>query len=186
MLDAEADENYRRAFNDQAAVDQFLFEIEQIYEALLNEIVISWDSSTGSSSGILDIEPPYLGTPDSYPEKCKVTKHSLANWFYHMGDIDKAKICYPAFDPQRDFQKFRTDLKSISTVDKSLRFGSKSRNSYLRTIQALADALLTKGLTGNDSGDARLILNKLSKKGKEAPLKERALANYLKEARELP
>ena len=185
-LIAAGQEDYFHWFSLKKDSEEFLYEVEEIYQALLNEIVISWDSSTGSSCGILDIEPPPLGTPDSYPEKCKVTKHSLANWFYHMGDIDKAKICYPAFDPERDFQKVSVDLNTGSTVNKSLVLGSKSKNSYLRTIQVLADALLSNGLTDNDSGDARLILNKLAQKGKEAPLKERALANYLKEARELP
>ena len=186
QLIAAGNEDYFHFFTQKKDSEEFLYEVEEIYQALLNEIVISWDSSTGSSCGILDVEPLHLGTPDSYPEKCKVTKHSLANWFYHMGDIDKAKICYPAFDPQRDFEKVRIDLKSSSIAGKSSVLGSKSKNSYLRTIRVLADALLSNGLTDNDSGDARLILSKLAQKGKEAPLKERTLSNYLKEARELP
>ena len=162
-------------------MENWYYEVEQISMMLEEEIELGWDTSSGSFLGILDVEyhPREFADPI-------ITKPSLANWFYQMGDIEKAKICYPAFDPERDFQKVSVDLNTGSTVNKSLVLGSKSKNSYLRTIQVLADALLSNGLTDNDSGDARLILNKLAQKGKEAPLKERALANYLKEARELP
>tara|TARA_B110000211_G_scaffold55131_1_gene61260 strand:+ start:917 stop:1639 length:723 start_codon:yes stop_codon:yes gene_type:complete len=185
---SDTDEGYLDTHNDRMKAAMFLDEAEEIYQALLEAIELGWNAASRSSCNVLDIEPPFPLSrhtlPD--PEKCTVTKQSLANWFYHMGDMGKAKICYPAFDPERDFQKVSVDLNTGSTVNKSLVLGSKSKNSYLRTIQVLADALLSNGLTDNDSGDARLILNKLAQKGKEAPIKERALANYLKEARELP
>jgi hypothetical protein len=56
----------------------------------------------------------------------------------------------------------------------------------LKVIQALSKTLLTKGLTGKDSSDAQLILQKFSSNNVEAPIGKEALAKYLKEARELP
>jgi hypothetical protein len=131
---------------------------------------------------ILDMARQNVEPPSVKPE---FTKQSLAHWFYSFGDVDTARKIEPNFDPKNNFRDEAADLKN-SPVNAATTFSSKSKNSYLRTIQVLADALLDRGLSGNDSGDTRLILSKLAQKGKEAPLKERTLSNYLKEARELP
>lgn len=60
----------------------------------------------------------------------------------------------------------------------------KSRNSYLRTIQALSFALID-GLTGSKDKDAKSVLAALDLKGVKAPIKEKALGHYLEEASKL-
>ena len=178
-------------------------EAVDLASTLWDEITHAWRrQECGEGRGsILVLDSWYYSDEccDSLSKKgCKVTRESLAAWAYEMDGLDTAKMIYPNFDPKNIATSTETDFvlqndflngssrskDSLKNTDSTI--GSKSRNSYLRTIQVLADALLSNGLTNNDSGDARLILNKLAQKGKEAPLKERALANYLKEARELP
>lgn len=60
----------------------------------------------------------------------------------------------------------------------------KSRNSYVRTIAALGQALLKKPLA-QPHKDAGAILAALAAEGIEPPVKEDALANYLKAAGEV-
>jgi hypothetical protein len=60
----------------------------------------------------------------------------------------------------------------------------KSENAYLRTIEALSDALCD-GFTGKVSKDAGAVLMVLSSKGIESPIGQEALAKYLKKAKEL-
>ena len=165
-------------------------EARDIYNALLDDILEEWgrqEFGRGIGSCLVLVSAPttyitgdgaYLddegykeieGYSDLITKECTVTKASLVTWFRNFNEPEKAEL----FDVMAK--------KSTGS-----RVSSKSKNSYLRTIQVLADALLSHGLTDNDSGDARLILSKLAQKGKEAPLKERTLSNYLKEARELP
>jgi hypothetical protein len=117
--------------------------------------------------------------------KLEFTKQSLARWFYSFGDVNKAISIEPDFDPKNDFRDEAAELKN-SPVNIATTFSPKTKNSYLKVIQALSKTLLTKGLTGKDSSDARLILQRLSSNGVEAPIGKEALAKYLKEARELP
>lgn len=60
----------------------------------------------------------------------------------------------------------------------------KTRNAYLRTIEAFVNALI-KGRTGRPTTDARAALNALQCAGIENPIDERTLANYLTEADKL-
>ena len=117
--------------------------------------------------------------------KPEFTKQSLARWFYSFGDVNKARSIEPDFDPKNDFRDEATELKN-SPVNKATTLSPKTKNSYLKVIQALSKTLLTKGLTGKDSSDAQLILQRLSSNNVEAPIGKEALAKYLKEARELP
>jgi hypothetical protein len=170
-------------------------EARDIYNALLVDIFDEWcrqefgrgigsclvlvSAPTTYSTGdkteryVLDALNYGYDEPEDYSdlitERCTVTKASLVTWFRNFNEPEKAEL----FDV-------------MAKQSTGSRVSSKSKNSYLRTIQVLADALLDRGLSGNDSGDSRLILSKLAQKGKEAPLKERTLSNYLKEARELP
>ena len=105
-------------------------------------------------------------------EKCKVTKESLAGWVYSMvGDLDKAKMIYPNFDP---------DNMSV-VVDKPLQ--AKTENAYLDTIKALSLALVGTS-TGQHFTDAKNILDDLAEKKIEAPISRKTLAGYLKKADE--
>lgn len=61
---------------------------------------------------------------------------------------------------------------------------TKRKNSYLKTIAALSEALIG-GMTGKPNTDAEAVLAALASKSVEAPIKNKALANYLKEAGEL-
>ncbi len=117
--------------------------------------------------------------------KSEFTKQSLARWFYSFGDVNKARSIEPDFDPKNDFRDEATELKN-SPVNKATTLSPKTKNSYLKVIQALSETLLTKGLTSKDSSDAQLILQRLSSNNVEAPIGKEALAKYLKEARELP
>lgn len=172
--------NPNRDYNQMLVkMENYYYEVETISMMLEEEIELGWDTSSGSFLGILDIENHPRGYGDPI-----ITKPSLANWFYQMGDIEKAKICYPAFVPQNDFPNESVRSKdSLKLTDSPI--GSKSRNSYLRTIHALSHALLKNGLSGKDSADAQLILKKLALKKIDAPLGEKALGAYLKAAREL-
>lgn len=124
-----------------------------------------------------DVERPLV--------KPEFTKQSLARWFYSFGDVNKARRIKPDFDPENNFRDESAKLKN-SPLNKVTKVSSKTKNSYLRVIQALSKTLLTKGLTGKDSSDAQLILQRLASNSVEAPIGKEALAKYLKEARELP
>jgi len=67
-------------------------------------------------------------------------------------------------------------------VEKNI--STKSKNAYLKTIQALSDALID-GLTGSNNKDANAILASLDIKGIDRPVGDKTLAKYLEEARKL-
>lgn len=67
--------------------------------------------------------------------------------------------------------------------EKSL--SSKTENSYLKLIQALAE-YATGGLTGIPATDANAIEAALGSKNIKCPVGDRALRDYLKAAKELP
>ena len=172
-----------------SAEDAF-YEAEEIKEGLNLEIKSAWTrmeygENVGSSLFIYSVTWTDEQSDALALKGCTVLKESLAWWFYEMGDIDKAKIFDPNFDPKNDFRDEAAELKN-SPVNKATTLSPKTKNSYLKVIQALSKTLLTKGLTGKDSSDARLILQRLSSNGVEAPIGKEALAKYLKEARELP
>ncbi len=223
-------EDYTESLEEFKNLEYRLHEAVKINEAIWDEIEHAWllqERGEGRGSTLVLDSWCWNGGVDESLSKlgCKASKESLAEWFYEMDGIDKAKMLFPNFephnfsntkslknptnqfsydnypvklqdvdkasriepdfDPNNDFRDEAAELKN-SPVNNSTTLSPKTKNSYLRTIRVLADALLSNGLTDNDSGDARLILKKLAQKSKEAPIKERALANYLKEARELP
>jgi len=67
---------------------------------------------------------------------------------------------------------------------KEIKLSSKTKNAYLKTIYALSEALV-EGLTGAKNKDAGAVIAALSAKGIDPPIGEKALGNYLDEAKEL-
>jgi len=61
---------------------------------------------------------------------------------------------------------------------------TKARNSYLKTIHALSNALVD-GLTGQHNKDAEAILRQLDLKSTEHPITSKTLATYLGDAKKL-
>ena len=154
-----------------------------MYEALIDQIVIQAGHEKGYGEEDASLKIDKYSYKDGHheegltPEKCTVTKNSLALWFHDMGDEEKAKIC----DPHYMTRPTVDDHDSAVTADEP---NPKSKNSYLKTILALSDALID-GLTGKPSTDAQAVMSQLAGKGIECPFGEKTLSNYLKEARKL-
>lgn len=168
---------------DQIHHEHLVAEAEELYKGLIAEIILKFDLNKGSVAGssLLNIESySYKDGPHEEgltPEKCTVTKNSLALWFHDMGDEEKAKIC----DPHYMIRPAVDNHDSAVIADEP---NPKSKNSYLKTILALSDALID-GLTGKPSTDAQAVMSQLAGKGIECPFGEKTLSNYLKEARKL-
>lgn len=115
------------------------------------------------------------------PEKCKVTKTSLAEWFWAR-DKEVAK----KFDGNIEYRMMSTPTlhSSMSKMESKKKPATKSVNYQLKTIAALSDALIG-GLTDKKHKDAEAILVALAEKGIESPVGSRALAKYLGQAKEL-
>lgn len=82
----------------------------------------------------------------------------------------------------RALEDFLAALNPDGTKDIDL--APKTRNMYLKLIFALID-YATDGLTGESSVDAKACLTALKSKGIKTPIGERALTNYIEEARNL-
>lgn len=157
---------------------------EEIYEALLQEIALAdpYEQYTGNVASALDVAIRAQHSEDMdfiYPEKCTVTKLSLAKWFWQH-DHDIAKKFWPSITEEQVYPPQQNQVKSIANTEPA----TKTKNSYLKTIAALSEALIG-GLTGKPNTDADAVLAALAGKNIEAPIKNKALANYLKEASEL-
>lgn len=63
--------------------------------------------------------------------------------------------------------------------------GAKGRNSYLRTIEALTQALIKDRQLALPTKAAEAALAALAQEGIEAPVESKALSQYLKEAKEI-
>lgn len=158
-------------------------EAQELYEYLIDQVVIkaSYEKGCRGEDTVLKIAQysfkDDFHKEELFPEKCTFTKNSLAIWFHEMGDEQKAKMCDPhyATRPAVDDQN-----PEISSDEPS----PKSKNSYLKTISALSDALID-GLTGKPSTDAQAVMSQLAAKGIGCPFAEKTLSNYLKEARKL-
>ena len=158
--------------------------VEEIYEALLLEIVLAdpYEQYTGNVNSFLDVAIRAQHSEDMdfiYPEKCTVTKLSLAKWFWQH-DHDLAKKFWPSITEELVFPPEPKQAK----VNSNLEPGTKSINSYLKTISALSDGLI-EGLTGKPNTDAEAVLAALASKRVDAPLSKKTLANYLERAKEL-
>lgn len=158
-------------------------EAQELYEALIDQIVIQAGHEKGygeEDASLKIVKYSYKDEPHEEglaPEKCTVTKNSLALWFHDMGDERKAKIC----DPHYMTRPAVDNHDSAVIADEP---NPKSKNSYLKTILALSDALID-GLTGKPSTDAQAVMSRLADKGVDCPFGEKTLSNYLKEARKL-
>lgn len=88
------------------------------------------------------------------------------------------------FIRREDFSALHDGKKISAEKNPQTELVAKTRNSYLRVIEALSLALI-KGTTGKPHTDAEAVLAALATAGIDAPIKKDALANYLKEAKGL-
>ena len=159
---------------------------EEIYEALLTEIVVAdpYDNQLhlcGATSPLeVAIRVQHSEDLDFIcPERCSLTKLSLAKWFWQH-DHDIAKKFWPSITEELVYPPQQNQVNPTTNTEPA----TKTKNSYLKTIAALSEALIG-GLTGKPNTDAYAVLVALAEKSVEAPIKDKALANYLKEAGEL-
>ncbi|MDC0403732.1 hypothetical protein OAM26_01680 [Porticoccaceae bacterium] len=159
---------------------------EEIYEALLAEIIVADPSDNQpylcGATSLLEVAMRVQRSEEIdfiCPEKCTVTKLSLAKWFWQH-DHDIAKKFWPSITEELVYPPQQNQVKPAINIEPA----TKSKNSYLKTIAALSSALIG-GLTGKPTTDAEAVLAALAGKNVEAPIKDKALANYLKEAGEL-
>ena len=159
---------------------------EEIYEALLAEIIVADPSDNQpylcGATSLLEVAMRVQRSEEIdfiCPEKCTVTKLSLAKWFWQH-DHDIAKKFWPSITEELVYPPQQNQVKPAINTEPA----TKSKNSYLKTIAALSSALIG-GLTGKPTTDAEAVLAALAGKNVEAPIKDKALANYLKEAGEL-
>jgi hypothetical protein len=157
---------------------------EEIYEAILHEIVLAdpYEKYAGSVTSVLEVAlRAQISEFEDFivPGRCTVTKLSLAKWFW-LHDHDIAKKFWPSITEELVDPPQQRQAKPATTTEPT----TKTKNTYLKTIAALSEGLIS-GLTGKPSTDAEAVLVALARKNVEAPITSRALANYLKEAREL-
>lgn len=155
---------------------------EEIYEALINEIVLIDANCPPSESSCIVIAIRVAASSEGgclIPKECTMTKLSLAKWFWQH-DHDVARKFWPSINEELVCPPQSKQVKSAASSEPA----TKSKNSYLKTIAALSDALID-GLTGRPNTDAEAVLASLSGKGVAAPITPKTLANYLKEASEL-
>ena len=157
---------------------------EEIYEALLQEIVLAdpYEQYTGNVASVLDVAIRAQHSEEMdfiYPEKCTVTKLSLAKWFWQH-DHDIAKKFWPSITEELVYPPQPKQIKPSTNIEPA----AKTKNAYLKTISSLSAALIG-GLTGKPNTDAEAVLAALAEKAVEAPIGEKALANYLKDAGDL-
>jgi hypothetical protein len=176
------------AYTDTVLVDGMVKKTHRSYMDLYDGIIESEDidaipSFYEPSKYISINNQAYETYLDGLPKKIKgyfslphdhIFKKSAI--FFHQDTV--IKIC----------QRFGVDGK----LKASARFSgtqadisSKQKNSYLRTISALSEALFENGLTGKPHTDAKKILQRLSTRGIDQPVGERALGEYLSEAKKI-
>lgn len=110
-------------------------------------------------------------------------KDKMIQEIKHLEYTDPSQIS--EYFMERAFTLEREKKEWVTSIaDDQKEPSSKSRNSYLRTIDALANALI-KGRTGKPHLDAQATLNAMQAAAIDSPIDERTLANYLKEADKL-
>ena len=126
----------------------------------------------------------------NYKNYLETLPKKLTGYFQLSNDyqFEKDSIFFHQDTVKNIFQIFGINEKKPPLID-SLKtrvdLAQKTRNSYLRTIKALAEALFDQGLTGNPYTDANKIMQKLSTKGISAPIGSRTMGDYLKEAKNI-
>lgn len=153
--------------------------VEGIYEALLAEISIADPYQESDFNSCLVIaQRAQLGElcTDIFCAGSTVTKLSLAKWFWQH-DHEMAKRFWPSITEELAHPPLVEMPKSGVTTELS----TKSKNSYLKTIGALAEALID-GLTGKPNTDAEAILAALASQQVEAPVSKKTLASYLEQS----
>ena len=85
---------------------------------------------------------------------------------------------------KEDFIFLRDGIRKDTPLEAYPEPSPKSRNAYLKTIEALSCALIG-GLTGKPNTDAEALLAVLALKKIVPPVGKKALAQYLKEANDL-
>jgi len=153
--------------------------VESIYEALLAEISVADPYHESDVNSCLVIaQRAQLGElcTDIFCARSTVTKLSLAKWFWQH-DHKMAKRFWPSIT--EELAHF--PLVEMPKLGVTAELSTKSKNSYLKTIGALAEALID-GLTGKPNTDAEAILAALASKQVEAPVSKKTLASYLEQS----
>ena len=109
-----------------------------------------------------------------------IDQKSIAAWFMDQGDVENAQHFYPNI--------LTVWRPSISRPPKATKpegedVSTKTKNAYLKTINALAMTLIS-GSSGKPHSDAEAVLSLLDQAGIDHPVSKRKLAEYLKEAGE--
>jgi len=174
---------------EQAAVEDVKQKIEikdVIHQALLDEIKLADNSSKMGEANYSPLKisvREQIGQDDVRidAEQSKATGDSLAVWFWRFDREIAAKFdieIEQKMEPQN-----RTQDHPLAQISKPV--GTKTANSYLRLIYALAEALADGSLTEVKNKDAEIITNVLAAKGVACPVGEKTLAKYLSEGSEL-
>jgi hypothetical protein len=109
-----------------------------------------------------------------------IDQKSIAAWFMDQGDVENAQHFYPniltVWRPaiSRPPKATKPEGEDVST---------KTKNAYLKTINALAMTLIS-GSSGKPHSDAEAVLSLLDQAGIKHPVCKKKLADYLKEAGE--
>jgi hypothetical protein len=125
--------------------------------------------------------------PSFFPDgQCPLGDHTVDLLTFNDG-LEQVVITQQ--EKERFEKKYSPSKKKEEPLDDNL--NPKTRNSYLKTIYALSNALID-GLTGQPYKDAEAILFKLSLnqdedegKSTEPPVTSKTLAAYLKDAKKL-
>lgn len=173
------------AFEIQAEVEKTrekLILVEDIYQGLIEEILLADPFCADRlfcKTQLVIAKRAQLDELDTtlVPELCTVTKLSLAKWFWQH-DHNMARRFWPSIT------EGLACMPSAQGGEVEMPLSGKTKNTYLKTIAALSNALID-GLSGKHNPDADAVLAALAAKGVEAPLKQRALSDYLKEAQQL-
>ena len=117
-----------------------------------------------------------------------------------LTDGEPIKHPIPSIEPIKAIPRRELELKLVIPVTERERFiqnvipsvkkdlkpdiTTKTKNSYLKTIRALSEALID-GLTGVPGKDANAVLTALELKGISHPVTAKTLASYLQQSEEL-
>ncbi|WP_372836585.1 hypothetical protein, partial [Pontibacterium sp.] len=144
---------------------------KEIYRALVDDIVLAdplyppMDNRV-TSHLVIASRAQYSEVEDYIvPEKCTVTKSSLAAWFWQH-DQDIAKKFAPTITAQS------IDVGGGTAVQVRNDPNTKKLNSLLRTVAALSDVVID-GLTGVKNKDAEMVCIVFDQKGKEYPVSKK-------------
>lgn len=158
-----------------------LMMLEGIYESLLAEILLAdpyreCDNEVNSCLVIAHRAQRDEFLIDIVCKSSTVTKLSLAKWFWQH-DHNIAKRFWPSISEELAYPSQTEQVKYKFNSEPS----TKSKNAYLKTINALSKALIN-GLTGKPNTDAEAVLAALATKQVEEPVSKKTLAIYLEQA----